>query len=106
MPPCYALHFDTVVQLNVIEHTFNAFATLHTAYRLLRPGGVFIFHERIVRPESYSQIYHPIRLTTAFFDSFLNGNYDELYRYRGKERLSNKPFVADEIYFIGRKKIR
>ena len=53
------------------------------------------------RPSLSDPAFHRVALPT-----FLNGNYDELYRYRGKERLSNKPFVADEIYFIGRKKIR
>ena len=46
VPASYTERFDTLVMINVIEHTFNAFATLHTAHRLLKRGGIFIFQER------------------------------------------------------------
>ena len=105
VPSCYTMSFDVVVQINLIEHTYNAFAALHTAFRLLRPGGYFIFSERVVRLLSNSQIYHPVRLTTAFYDSFLSTHFEEVYRWRGPtESMKGKPFIEDEIYFIGRRK--
>ena len=33
--------------VNTIEHAFNGFALLHTAHRLLRQGGLFIFQVRV-----------------------------------------------------------
>ena len=47
VPKLYRGTFDTVVMINCVEHTFNAFATLFSAYALLR-GGHFVFHERSV----------------------------------------------------------
>ena len=104
VPACYARAFDTVAMLNVIEHTFNAFATLHTAHRLLKPGGLFVFHERIVRQDAHSQIYHPVRLSQPFFDAFLAEHYEEIYRRKGPLGHEDKPFIAGAIYFMGRKR--
>ena len=104
VPPCYLNNtFDTVVQLNVIEHTFNAFATLHIVHSLLKPGGILIFHERIVKLDAHSQIFHPVRLTQRFFDAWLDDNFEELYRSRDKPK-TDKVFIAGEIYFIGRRR--
>ena len=66
--------------INTIEHAFNGFALLHIAYRLLRPGGLFILRERVVkmdlRPEQFPSIEtHPIRLRQAV--------YDWLFRHSG-----------------------
>ena len=94
--------FDVVVMINCIEHTFNAFATLETAYRLLRPRGLFIFQERAVRLSENDQIYHPVRLPLHFYDWWLGLLYDEIYRFRGKHP-SLKRFLEGEVYFIGRK---
>ena len=94
--------FDVVVMINCIEHTFNAFATLETAYRLLRPRGLFIFQERAVRLSENDQIYHPVRLPIHFYDWWLGLLYDEIYRFRGKHP-SLKRFLEGEVYFIGRK---
>ena len=46
VPASYTERFDTLVMINVIEHTFNAFATLHTAHRLLKRGGIFSSSKR------------------------------------------------------------
>lgn len=105
VPACYALTFDTLVLINTIEHSYNAFATLHVAYRLLRPGGLLIFSERCVKLSAHSQIYHPVRLTAAFYHSFLAQHFDSLFRFRGTSpAMRSKSFLQDEIFFIGRKK--
>ena len=75
VPKSYRGSFDTVVMINCVEHTFNAFATLFSAYALLRPGGHFVFHERSVKLNSGAQLYHPVRLTQRFFDDFLDSHY-------------------------------
>ena len=105
VPSCYTHAFDTVVMINVIEHTFNAFATLETAHRLLKPGGLILFAERVVRMAAHDQLLHPVRLTVSFYDAFLSEHFDEVHRHRGVMAESyTKPFVETEIYFIGRKK--
>jgi len=100
--------FDTVVMINVVEHTFNAFATLHTAYRLLRPGGIFVFQERVIRLSAAPQIYHPIRLLRQFFDGFLSAGYMEMFRFRGLtsevRRKRHTHGITAEVYYIGHKK--
>ena len=78
VPSCYTHAFDTVVMINVIEHTFNAFATLETAHRLLKPGGLFLFAERVVRMGAHDQLFHPVRLTVRFYDAFLSAHFDEV----------------------------
>ena len=104
VPACFTSTYDTVVMINVIEHTFNAFATLHTAYRLLKPGGLFVFAERVVRMDSFDQIFHPVRLTTGFYNEFLGQLYRELYRFNGRtHEMRHKVYIENEVVFIGRK---
>ena len=96
------------MMINVIEHTFNAFATLHTAHRLLKRGGIFIFQERCIALNARPQIYHPIRLTKSFFDAFLAGQYDEMFRFHGRtievRRKRRTHGIDSEVYFIGKKR--
>ena len=108
VPASYTERFDTLVMINVIEHTFNAFATLHTAHRLLKRGGIFIFQERCIALNARPQIYHPIRLTKSFFDAFLAGQYDEMFRFHGRtievRRKRRTHGIDSEVYFIGKKR--
>ena len=116
LPACYSNSFDAVVFVNIIEHTFNAFAALYQAYRLLRPGGLFIINERIVKLESPSQIYHPIRLRRTFFQDFLSRHFEtplyqspgpgspELTPERQMQLTLNKWFLDLPVHFVGRKK--
>jgi SAM-dependent methyltransferase len=108
VPECYARRFDTVVMINVIEHTANAFASLHMAYRLLKPGGIFIFQERVIRYDFPGMLYHPVRLSLPFFDWFLQQEYEELFRFHGRtqevraKRRSHG--IVAEVYYMGRKR--
>ena len=43
-----------------------------------------------------------MRLTRAFYDSFLDAHYEEVHRFRGDMKL--KPFLETVVYYIGRKK--
>jgi SAM-dependent methyltransferase len=111
LPPCYSAQYDTLMLFNVLEHTWNAFATLHHAHRLLKPGGLLLFGERIIYQSASSQIYHPVRLTTKFFDDFFAGHFDEVYRLRGaalaeKVSQNNKPYHESDVVFAGRKRAR
>lgn len=38
--------FDTVIHMNVLVYARDAFVYLHTLYRILKPGGLLLFHER------------------------------------------------------------
>jgi len=106
VPSKYDEHFDTVVMINCVEHTFNAFATLFSAYRLLKPGGLFVFHERSVRLSvNYPwQIYHPVRLSKNFLKWFEDTLYQRLYQPQRPPSVRGKPFLESLTYYIGRKK--
>jgi len=102
VPKNYHGSFDTVVMINCVEHTFNAFATLYSAHSLLRPGGTFVFQERSVKLASGAQLYHPVRLNKRFFDWWLDTLYVRTFSPSKHMRL--KHFMEAETYFIGRKK--
>ncbi|KAL1510127.1 hypothetical protein AB1Y20_006459 [Prymnesium parvum] len=108
VPHSYDARFDVVVMINVIEHTFNAFATLHSAYRLLKERGLFIYQERVVELGAAPQVYHPVRLKRVFHDWWLEKNYVELYRFRGMttevRRKRRTHGISSEVYFIGTKR--
>mmetsp|Transcript_56104 Transcript_56104/g.155358 ORF Transcript_56104/g.155358 Transcript_56104/m.155358 type:complete len:393 (-) Transcript_56104:68-1246(-) len=103
--------YDTLVVMNVIEHVQDAFAFLQGLHRVIKPGGVLVFHERFYTdPISADNLLgaggglHPIRLTRSVFDVFLQ-QFDALW-------LNSKPTSAmlarhlgeQGYYFIGRKK--
>lgn len=96
--------YDTLIFINVLEHTFNAFATLYQAFRLLRPGGLLLLKERIVSPQAFHQVYHPVRLHTAFYERFFAEHFDAIVRNDTCLRGVCKMFVEREIAFAGRKK--
>lgn len=105
VPVSYHGSYDTLVMINCIEHTFNGFATLNTASRMLKRGGLFIFQERSVLLSAHDQIFHPVRLKLDFFKWFLNMTFDGIYSFTGRTReMRRKAFIEGEIYFIGRKK--
>ena len=102
VPQSYTGSFDTVVMINCVEHTFNAFATLYSAHRILRPGGLFIFHERSVHLSSGAQLYHPVRLNTRFLQWYENTLFERSFEPTRPFKL--KHFVESLTYYIGRKK--
>ena len=108
------VHFgtaDTVVMINTIEHAFNGFALLHTAYRLLRPGGLFILRERIVRMDARPKEFrsmetHPIRLRLGVWDwlfrdsgAFARHRRSLYYADRGK--TPRKKFMEECVEYLG-----
>ena len=101
LPNCYTGAYDMVLLINMVEHGWNAFAVLHHAYRLLKPGGLFFFFERVVKLTAASQIFHPIRLTTQFYDDWLSANFDKIVHMHSPPY---KSFLETEVRFVGRKK--
>jgi len=103
--------FDTVLLVNVLEHTQNAIRILRNAYNTLKPGGMLIFNDRwwdlyIPSTElSVDTLYHPIRLKKRVFDVFLTG-FDRIYEICDRQSFAfNKEGRNfNGTYFIGRKK--
>jgi len=71
--------YDTILNINVIEHVHDAFLFLSNIYESLRPGGLLIFHERWHENVDYAKCtpfgdfhLHPIRVKKAVLDHFLS----------------------------------
>jgi len=98
--------FDTVIMINVIEHVWNGFEVLEAVYRALKPGGLFMFAERVLWPKAKTEMYHPIRYNLKFYNHFLE-KYSTIFRFNGTttQMVHSSDQVMDEVYFVGRKKI-
>lgn len=102
--------YDALVCTNVIEHVQNAFAFLQGLHRVLKPGGVLIFHERFYdSPPSADPLLgagtlHPIRLTKMVFDQFLQQFHPLLKNDKPTTRMVQAALGEKGYYFIGTKK--
>ena len=100
--------FDTVVMINVIEHVFDAFAILKRAIDLVKPGGFFVWHERLWDTykgkasslEDREFKLHPIRLKKFIADQIIRLFETKYITYDTDElrRLKN-----EGVYFIGKR---
>lgn len=74
------VQYDTVISINVIEHTQDAFKYLTGLYLALKDNGLLIFHERYYKDSDINKgdLYHPIRIKRIILDRFLMG-FDVLY---------------------------
>jgi len=102
------VQFDTVVMINVLEHVYDAFTLLKKTVELVKPGGIFIWHERTWDtykglangPNDREFKLHPIRIKnivasviiSLFETMFITYDTNEL------KRLGN-----DGVYFIGKR---
>ena len=112
VPPEHFGTADTVVMINVIEHAFNGFALLHIGYRLLKPGGLFILKERVVRmdvgPKDFpSMETHPIRLRQAVWDwfflqsgAFARDRSRRFFHYADQGRRPSKKFEEEVLEYL------
>eukprot|EP01031_Cornospumella_fuschlensis_P033275 gene33275-40257_t len=66
--------FDTVISINVLEHTQDAFKYLTGLYVVLKRGGLLIWHERYYDDQSIllGDRFHPIRVKQIVLDHFLS----------------------------------
>lgn len=112
--PSLTHSFDTVVMINVIEHVLDAFTTFEKVYHMLRPGGLFLWHDRLwdgyqgrpgTGPRDGGALrefqLHPIRLKKSFADRFVQ-LFDPLFDSRDTPEL--RRLQNQGIYFIGRKR--
>ena len=71
--------FDTVIVMNVLVYSANAFEFLETIYRVLKPGGLLLFHDRYFldmvkssRCKTAGFQSHMIQVKKDFLDFFLS----------------------------------
>jgi len=102
--------YDALVCMNVIEHVQNGFAFLQGLHRVLKPGGVLIFHERFFAdPPAGDGVLgtgglHPIRLKREVLDIFL-AQFDGIWKNsRQTSGMVARGLNEHGYYFIGRKK--
>jgi SAM-dependent methyltransferase len=104
--------FDTIMMINVLEHTNNAVSILRGLYNALKPGGLLIMNERWWETHNphgalgLDSLYHPIRMKKSVFDHFLSVGFDIIRDCR-TAKCHNADIVknyGNSTYFIGRKK--
>jgi SAM-dependent methyltransferase len=104
--------FDLVVMVNVLEHCQDATAVFQKIDDILRPGGVFVYHDKIYRASEVKRlsalIYdagHPLRVDQSVVDAFLNHHFTPLMRaeYLVQTQFRDLPLTHPELYYIGRK---
>ena len=66
-PPAAFEQFDTVIVMNVLVYSRNAFEFLETLYRTLKPGGLLIFHDRYFDDPVKSSRCVSVSLLPIFF---------------------------------------
>jgi SAM-dependent methyltransferase len=106
----HAKQYDTLVSINVIEHVQNAYSYLTGLHRVLKPGGLLIYHDRFFDDPNEGNCvlgvnnYHPIRITRMVLDIFLD-QFEEIYRStEPTPRMVQGGCNEKPIYFIGIKK--
>ena len=65
--------YDTIILVNTLEHTENAVQILHNVYSFLKPGGILVFGEEFASMLQLQtvDVCHPIRITRALYDEYL-----------------------------------
>ncbi len=100
--------YDTLVSINVIEHVENALEYLEGLWKVIKPGGLLIFHDRYcITPEKCDgalgrNLYHPIRISKFILDTFLS-KFDMQF-LNDKPNWGGRRVGEVGYYFIGRKK--
>jgi len=111
--------FDTMVMINVLEHTYNAYDILGNLWKALKPGGLLIFHERWhdnrlddsrywglsdntdMQPIDIGKAYHPVRVRKPVIDHFLS-HFDIYYTNTSTPWMKARQELG--VYAIGRKR--
>jgi SAM-dependent methyltransferase len=105
--------FDLVVMINVIEHCFDAEKIFSVISRILEPGGVFVFHDKLfdggeiaADVETRFDAGHPLRVQREVVMAFLERDFRPLYSRteRVADGFDDIDLTRDAIYFIGERK--
>ena len=80
------VQYDTVVMMNVLVYSQNAFLFLQTLYDMLKPGGLLIFHERWFKDSPKSSrcntagfFTNILQVSKGLLDHFLTAFPDKLF---------------------------
>jgi len=108
--------FDTVVTINVLEHCEDAFEYMHRMHRVLKPGGLLIFHERVydnfwkvLDPVTHSSEvagWHPLRVKRKLVDTLLKHYEVQLYSVdltREMVKRKRTQIAEEPLWIIARK---
>ena len=105
--------YDLVVMINVLEHCFDATAIFDKILRILTPGGVLVFHDKLFDPGEIEadvrtrfDAGHPLRVARPVIEAFVEKNFAPLYRKAGKvqDEFEDIDLSREGIYFIGERK--
>lgn len=104
--------YDLVCIINVIEHCYDTNLVFANILKVLKPGGVIVFHDRYYDHDEVLDIVqnqydaaHPLKVDRRRIDSFLSDNFEPLFR-----QVTHNCSMADgiddviaydELYFIG-----
>ncbi len=106
-------NFDLCIMINVIEHCYNLDLVFNKILSILKPGGIFVFHDKLydgsyVAAESKFKFdaAHPLKPAKQKIEDFCSENFFPIYshhkmyeRYWLEEKIS-----TDMLYFIGKRK--
>jgi SAM-dependent methyltransferase len=105
--------YDLVVMLNVLEHCYDATVIFDKIVSILKPGGVFVFHDKLfTAAEAEEDVRtrfdagHPLRVGRTVIDSFLDTSFSPLFAQHGivEDGHDDHDLSRDGIYFIGTRK--
>jgi SAM-dependent methyltransferase len=105
--------YDLVVMLNVLEHCYDASVIFDRILSILKPGGVFVFHDKLfTAAEAEEDVRtrfdagHPLRVGGTVIESFLETNFTPLFAQHGlvEDGHEGHDLSRDGIYFIGARK--
>lgn len=73
--------FDTLVMVNTLAHCYDAAEIFKVIRRVLKPGGVLVFHEvpQVYMPLELYDVGHPLSLTKAALGEFLS-EFEVMYQ--------------------------
>jgi SAM-dependent methyltransferase len=108
MPPGSA--YDLAVMLNVLEHCYDAEAIFEKILGILKPGGVFVFHDKLFTAAEAAEDVatrfdagHPLRVSDGLIKSFLEKNFTPLFADHRivEDGFEEHDLSRDGVYFIG-----
>ena len=105
--------FDSLLIINVLEHTQDSYAVLHNVWASLKPGGILIFQDMHFnrRPEKEGDrgyngavlTLHPIHIKLAVLELFFS-HFEKIFRNDyGTDECHQRGEGYNCIFFIGRK---
>lgn len=98
--------YDLLILVNVLEHCFDVPRVFDVITSALRPGGILVFADCMLRRDDLPRVVenwydtgHPIRLSADYVTAFLHGSFCTLFEevYEGLYSQTHRM----DLYFIG-----